>query len=184
MTKTRADYRVVIAMTVPHHYPASCCATHPQDSTGGSPSGEGRSVKKICQWHIFSVGRSGYAASKPWFLWRIVRGSEGERETEIPLPLASLWLLSRRGESNPGSGGGTPGTADEQDLSPPHRPGQEKSLLPQEKTNACAQRTHALTKGSTAALPPAPDPGPPEYPGSPGRPRQPRCSGRRPGGSG
>ena len=48
----------------------------------------GRSVKKICLWHIFSVGRSGYAASKPWFLWRIVRGgTKGERETEIPLPL-------------------------------------------------------------------------------------------------
>ena len=88
LTMTRADYRVVVEMSVQNPYPASCRATRPQGSTGGSPSGEGRSVKKICLWHIFSVGRSGYAASKPWFLWRIVRGgSKGERKTEIPLPL-------------------------------------------------------------------------------------------------
>ena len=68
LTKTRADCRVVIAMTVQHYYPASCRETRPQVCTGGSPSGEGRSVKKICLWHIFSVGRSGYAARKraPW----------------------------------------------------------------------------------------------------------------------
>ena len=35
------DYRVVIAMANLHPYPASCCATRPQGSSGGSPSGEG-----------------------------------------------------------------------------------------------------------------------------------------------
>ncbi len=85
--RAEASSRVVIAMANLHNYPASCCETHLQVRWGGSSSGEGRSVKKICLWHIFSVGRSGYAASKPWFLWRIVRGgSKGERETEIPLP--------------------------------------------------------------------------------------------------
>ena len=96
---TRTDSRVVIAMTVPHHYLGSCGETRPQGSTGGSPSGEGRSVKKICLWHIFSVGRSGYAASKPWFLWRIVRGGleggEGNRNPSPPITI-DLRLRTRQ----------------------------------------------------------------------------------------
>ena len=30
-------------------------------------SARSRSVKKICRWHIFSIGRSGYAARKPCY---------------------------------------------------------------------------------------------------------------------
>ena len=43
----------------------------PKGAEGGIPpfctSPRCRSVKKMCQWHIFSVGRSGYAARRePW----------------------------------------------------------------------------------------------------------------------
>ena len=93
LTMTRADCRVVIAMANLHPCPCSCRETRPQGSTGGSPPGEGRSVKKICLWHIFSVGRSGYAASKPWFLWRIVRGGRGGEGNRNPSPLKRRFAI-------------------------------------------------------------------------------------------
>ena len=108
---TRADCRVVIAMSVPHHYPCSCRATRPQGRWGGSPSGEGA---------LGPLEES----------FQGVGVSKGEREIEIPLPLACFWLLFARAKSDPGSGAGEAPSAPGAWGGQPHRVGHEQSLVP------------------------------------------------------
>ena len=123
LSKTRTDCRDIPEMTVPHHYPASCRAARPQGSSGGSPSGEGRSVKKICLWHIFSVGRSGCAARKPCFLWGSMWPFKVGHNRKCPLPKCPFGYLPGEGKVTRGPGMESPGAIVENDVSsPPARP--------------------------------------------------------------
>ena len=104
-----------------------------------------RSVKKICQWHIFSVGRSGYAARKPCYrvaaendshFFRRLRAansarllaeknSAAARETGSSSLLFSIQNNTGRW---PGPPGGAPGPHG--GIPPPRRPGPPPPAAP------------------------------------------------------
>ena len=108
-----------------HHYPCSCRATRPQGSTGGSPSGEGRSVKKICLWHIFSVGRSGYAARKPCSLRGSMWPFKIGHNRKCPPPERPFGYFPDEGKVTRGPGAEPPGLPTSR-ISRPHPPGERR----------------------------------------------------------
>ena len=64
----------------------------------------GRSVKKICLWHIFSVGRSGYAARKPRTLRGIMWPFKVGHNRKCPLPKRPFGYFPGEGKVTRGVG--------------------------------------------------------------------------------